>query len=892
MYPTHIQPGGHRHHHTITNQPHSSSSQPSAPPPISPRPPAGHLATVPHLGVHAINDLDHELPAAAHERAEALRLAAERVRYDEGDADVAQVLGVELVGHLQQLGGVGHRDLPLEDGLAAPLQLVQRVHVRADVELDGAVRRDGDVVRVDVLEDRVEDAGPDARDANLHLRRLAHAAPEHGAEVLGARAEHGAVRRHAHALAEVGAHHEDNVCKGVVTSQGAHVAQVAGGDGNAPRLVRRREGQRCRVLVVACDAADAHRREALNLRGRRELLRAAMAELSVVAVAPGVDVAFVAQSHAVAPAARDLRHHHAARRRFRGVGGKDRLRRRARRAAEERCRRAAAVRLRDTVIGRRRRRRWLQACRSRRLHDGGHAGVRARRGRVVARRGAQRLARCRAGGRVVARRPGCRRSARGGGGTICRRGVGGKLPQRLTRGGRARGSRRRSRGRLILEGAGARRWLRRVERPGEGRRRRRWVRVAALAGVVLGARVGLLDEHLHGGALQQRPAHGRRRLLRGCRVRRGRAPVGAPAGAAVGAHDDAWPALVVVAGEVHDQRRAVAVRLVGVAELAVLAAAPGEEQAAVGDGGGVEAAAAHLDDLLAHERLDAQRRRLVALVAVPEPAELALAPGVDLAVAERRRVKAAGADLRALEALEVRDDVGRVLVPLDDVRSVAADAVLAVAPGVDVARREQRHRVPRAAGHLRHLDVAQALHERRPRAAVLVAVPELAVHAAAPREELARVRHRRRVVAAAGDLRDAEAPQLLHAPRHVLPAVVAVAEAAVVAAAPRVHVALLEQHHCVPRAARDLPHAAVAQRVHEARLILVRRVTEAQLPILAAAPGVDLHGRRAHGRIPGALLPAAPLRDDELPGLQRVLEAAHVNSWRPLPGGGGGGRAR
>mmetsp|Transcript_5797 Transcript_5797/g.22629 ORF Transcript_5797/g.22629 Transcript_5797/m.22629 type:complete len:275 (+) Transcript_5797:1620-2444(+) len=272
-------------------------------------------------------------------------------------------------------------------------------------------------------------------------------------------------------------------------------------------------------------------------------------------------------------------------------------------------------------------------------------------------------------------------------------------------------------------------------------------------------------------------------------------------------HGDAASLLVVFPGEVHDQRRAVAVRLVRVTELAVLAATPGEEEATVGHRSRVEPTAADLDDLLADEGLHPLRRALVPLVAMPEAAELALAPGVHLSVAERGRVEAARADLRAL--LQVGDHLRRVLVPLGHVRPVAADAVLTVSPRVHRAVVQQGHGVAAAARHLRHLDVSQALHQRRLGAAVLVAVAQLAVHAAAPREQLARLRDRRGVVAAAGDLRDAEAPQLLHAARDVLPAIVSVAEPAVVASAPRVHVALLQQHHGVAGAARDLPHVAV-----------------------------------------------------------------------------------
>mmetsp|Transcript_5797 Transcript_5797/g.22628 ORF Transcript_5797/g.22628 Transcript_5797/m.22628 type:complete len:342 (+) Transcript_5797:234-1259(+) len=268
--------------------------------------------------VHPIHNLHHEFSAAADQRPEALRLPAMRIAHDEGDADVPEVLGVELVTDLQQLGGVRDRNLPLENGLAAALQLMQAVHVRTDVQLDGGVGGDGDPVRVDVLQHRLEDRGPDGRNLHLRLGRFAHARAEHGPEVVGAGAQHRAMRRDALGLLlpEVASHHEDHVRERVILHERPHVSQVRQRYGDSPGLVRRREGQGGRVLVVARDAADRHVGEGLDARGHGELLRPAVAQLAVVPVAPGVHVAVATQCHRVAPSAGDLRHNNSCRERL------------------------------------------------------------------------------------------------------------------------------------------------------------------------------------------------------------------------------------------------------------------------------------------------------------------------------------------------------------------------------------------------------------------------------------------------------------------------------------------------------------------------------------------------------------------------------------------------
>ena len=92
-----------------------------------------------------------------------------------------------------------------------------------------------------------------------------------------------------------------------------------------------------------------------------------------------------------------------------------------------------------------------------------------------------------------------------------------------------------------------------------------------------------------------------------------------------------------------------------------------------------------------------------------------------------------------------------------------------------------------ATGNLRHGQSDERIDALGTGGALFVAVPELAVHATAPRVQVAVSSYRGRMIGAARDLYDRLTGQSLRHARHVLPAIVAVSQASVVAAAPSVN---------------------------------------------------------------------------------------------------------
>ena len=252
----------------------------------------------------------------------------------------------------------------------------------------------------------------------------------------------------------------------------------------------------------------------------------------------------------------------------------------------------------------------------------------------------------------------------------------------------------------------------------------------------------------------------------------------------------------------------------------------------------MEAAARDLPHPLARESLDHARHQLVALAAVAQPPELALAPRENFSgFGQRGGVEAARGDLPHRPAAQRVERLGQVWWPST---SPPDDAVLLVAPSVHLAAREEHGRVARTARDLRNGLSGERVDAAGRRVPALVAVAELAVHAATPRVQLAVDRHGRRVVRAARRLHARR--QRLDDARHVLPAVVAVPQPAVVAAPPREHEPVVGQDHGVSRAARDvLDAAARAQRLDQHRTRAVVCVAEAQLPVLAAAPAEHRH---------------------------------------------------
>lgn len=112
-----------------------------------------------------------------------------------------------------------------------------------------------------------------------------------------------------------------------------------------------------------------------------------------------------------------------------------------------------------------------------------------------------------------------------------------------------------------------------------------------------------------------------------------------------------------------------------------------------------------------HEGVDQLRRVLILLVAVPEAAEGAGAPGVDQAVVGDRRVVGLAAgdtdDEDAVQAHSGLGDQGAALLAVPQATPVA------VAPRVHVPLGRRRHRVLGARRHHGHHAAAHALHEPR-----------------------------------------------------------------------------------------------------------------------------------------------------------------------------------
>mmetsp|Transcript_24521 Transcript_24521/g.78279 ORF Transcript_24521/g.78279 Transcript_24521/m.78279 type:complete len:477 (+) Transcript_24521:161-1591(+) len=202
-----------------------------------------------------------------------------------------------------------------------------------------------------------------------------------------------------------------------------------------------------------------------------------------------------------------------------------------------------------------------------------------------------------------------------------------------------------------------------------------------------------------------------------------------------------------------DHGGALAVFLVAMAELAVLAAAPRKELSLVGDRRRVEATAGNLDDAGGAEIFVFYHswQQLICLTGVAEAAKLALAPGEDLAkLCNSGSVESAGSDLAHGLANELVKPARVVLVAF--VFPVTSNAVVTVAPCVHVRVHDsvpgeprtavgcQSDRVAAAARYLNDKFVAEIVYFAGHIAPVFGAMAQLAVHAAAPREELAGVR--------------------------------------------------------------------------------------------------------------------------------------------------------
>jgi len=167
-----------------------------------------------------------------------------------------------------------------------------------------------------------------------------------------------------------------------------------------------------------------------------------------------------------------------------------------------------------------------------------------------------------------------------------------------------------------------------------------------------------------------------------------------------------------------------------------------------------------------------------------------------------------------------------------------------------------------AAGDKRDVHPLQRLHGRGRGQRCRIAVPELPVHAPAPREDGARVGRRSRVRGAARDARHHDTLERHHARggRHVACAgASAMPELAKVPPAPRPErAALFERQRVRGAACHARDHAAVEPR-DDARQHEALRVAVPELPGAARAPRVDASLLCERYRM--VLLSARPARD-------------------------------
>ena len=202
----------------------------------------------------------------------------------------------------------------------------------------------------------------------------------------------------------------------------------------------------------------------------------------------------------------------------------------------------------------------------------------------------------------------------------------------------------------------------------------------------------------------------------------------------------------------------------------------------------VESPARDLHRSLPQQRLDQPRTMTVPLRTVSQPAELPLAPRVNLpGVREAPRVEPARAQLHDPLPRQPLQQLGGVLVTLRV--AVPRHAVLLVTPRVQAAPARDHCGVPAPARDVDHGQSDEAVDTLGRRVSRLVPVSQLAVHPAPPGEEVALGGHGGGVVGTAGDVGYDLAGEGVGEAGDVLPPVVAVAEAAVVATAPGVHLA-------------------------------------------------------------------------------------------------------
>ena len=285
-----------------------------------------------------------------------------------------------------------------------------------------------------------------------------------------------------------------------------------------------------------------------------------------------------------------------------------------------------------------------------------------------------------------------------------------------------------------------------------------------------------------------------------------------------------------------DQGRLELVDPIVVTQLSMLTPTKGIQVSIFRDDSRMKATARDLTGTFPNHTLDQLRRMTIAFGGMPQSPKLAFPKGIQLSIfRDERRVKATGRNLGYPLVGEPLEQTRRVLMTFN--LPMPRDSILLVAPGIKRSRTSDNGRVSGAAGNLRDRLSDEALHPLGRGVANFVAVAQLSVEPPTPGEQIAIAGDGRRVVGAAGDLDHDLSGQGLREARHVLPAIVAVAQSSVVAAAPGVDFSFCRQDDRVTTPAGNLLHAPKG--VHVRGLVLVAGVAEAELAVFAAAPRED-----------------------------------------------------
>mmetsp|Transcript_11452 Transcript_11452/g.33764 ORF Transcript_11452/g.33764 Transcript_11452/m.33764 type:complete len:226 (+) Transcript_11452:1516-2193(+) len=167
---------------------------------------------------------------------------------------------------------------------------------------------------------------------------------------------------------------------------------------------------------------------------------------------------------------------------------------------------------------------------------------------------------------------------------------------------------------------------------------------------------------------------------------------------------------------------------------------------------------------------------------------------------------------------------------------MSSHTILLVTPSVQRPRARDDSSVPGPASDLRHSQSNEPLDPPRRGVSRLVPVPQLAIHAPAPGVQIPIRCYCCRVVRSTRHLHDHLPHEGLRYTRDVFPPVVSVAQTAVVPPAPRIDLTVRGEDDGVAGPACNLRNSDPAESVNICGLVLVTRVTNSQLTVLAPPP--------------------------------------------------------